>query len=503
MPVSLAATPVPVGLDVLRRPDSSRPGDVAVDGPEGVYERRRRALSASGVVPATRPWALVRVRTPADVAEALGWARRCGRPVSVRSGGHSLSFTAFREGAVVLDLSGLDSIEVDRGTRTARVGAGVTSLALAQALHTEGLAFPVGHKATVGLGGFLLAGGNGWNQGVWGSAAESIRAADVVLPGGPAGSAVAGPGTHRIDRTTDPEAFAALRGAGPGFPGVVTAFELHLRPRPAVVRSVAVFDGRDVAEACAWADRLRESVPPEIELTVYLAPRGGQHAHLTDGSTVTVSATAFCASPAAAETLARQVLRGAPESALRIDRAPTDIPSMLDAQTLPPGLGMAAQQAWTDTSYSTVVPPLLATVGAAPSAHNSVLVSSASYRRAEPPARDMAYLPLGTITVAAYAAWAPGQDDEANRAWPGQVLDAVRPWWAGHYVGELDLRRTPELLPSCFRPGVLDSIAAVRARLDPDGLVAGPLETRADRSVAGSAGQPLGVTEGPPHPQAS
>ncbi len=37
-----------------------------------------------------------------------------------------------------------------------------------RALAAHGLFFPTGHASTVGLGGFILGGGYGWNSRVWG-----------------------------------------------------------------------------------------------------------------------------------------------------------------------------------------------------------------------------------------------------------------------------------------------------------------------------------------------
>jgi FAD/FMN-containing dehydrogenase len=46
------------------------------------------------------------------------------------------------------------------------------------------LAFPVGHCGHVGLSGFLLSGGLGWNSGHWGPACLSIRGLEVVTADG-------------------------------------------------------------------------------------------------------------------------------------------------------------------------------------------------------------------------------------------------------------------------------------------------------------------------------
>jgi FAD/FMN-containing dehydrogenase len=438
--------------DVLTR--AVLPGDAA-------YERSRRALAVSGVVPEDRPALVVAARDAADVASAVRHAARAGLPVTVRSGGHGTAFTALAQGALALDVSGLDDVVVDPVARTARVGPGVTSLALAQALAGTGLAFPVGHKAGVGLGGFLLAGGNGWNQGAWGSACESVRAAEVVLADGR---------RTVLDDASDPEAFAVLRGAGPAFPGVVTSFGLQLWPEPVVRRrSVRMrAAGRDELTAIGeWADALAAVVAPEVELTLVLAPAGGDLG-------VVASVTAFGRDHAHADELLEPVSRALPATTSAVVSSATTMPGLLLDEPARPGAGCVAQQAWSRAGYAEVLPRLAPHLAVAPSAASSVLVSSASYRRSAPPSPDPLHRPLGTLTVAAYAVWSPGEDDDANLAWPTTTLAALAGGTTGHYVGETDLRRTPDRLARCWGGGGIERVRAVRARLDPAGVFRPP-----------------------------
>jgi FAD/FMN-containing dehydrogenase len=365
------------------------------------YPSARRRLSVSGVLPGDRPATVVPAGRPEDVVAALRHAHREGRQVTVCSGGHGTSFTALADGAVALDLSGLDHVAVDRAARTARVGPGTTSLALAESLDGTGLAFPVGHKASVGLGGFLLAGGNGWNQGVWGSGCESVLGADVVLADG---SLVA------IDAATDPEAFAVLRGAGPAFPGVVTSLLVRLWREPVVARRSVRFEVRDasgLAEAGEWADAVARAAPPQVEQTLVLEPGG-------DGVLLTAGLTAFGLDRQHAERLLDSTGPPPPGGSAVVATAPS-VPDLLRSEPARPGRGCVAQQAWSRAGYAQVLPRLASGLREAPSGESSVLVSSASYRRAAPPSNETLHRPLGTLTVAAYAVGPPRAADPRNQ----------------------------------------------------------------------------------------
>ncbi|WP_251152454.1 FAD-binding oxidoreductase [Cellulosimicrobium sp. Marseille-Q4280] len=459
------------------------------------YEAARRGLAVSGVAPADRPALVVRARGVDDVVAALGRARARGTGVTVRSGGHGTAFTALRDGALALDVSRLDGVVLDAASGTADVGPGATSLALADALDGTGFAFPVGHKAGVGLGGFLLAGGNGWNQGEWGSACESVVGAQVVLADGR---------VVEVDAQHDPEAFAVLRGAGPAFPGVVTCFRLRLWPEPVVRRRTVHLRPRGagdhgragLTDVGAWADALARVVAPQVELTLVLVPvAGGTPA-------VVANLTAFGRDAAHADTLLAPLDGPLPAAATAVVRSATSIAGLLRADTVPERPvgqvgpvgpvrpGCVAQQAWTTAGYAEVLPRLATGLGQALSGTSSVLVSSASYRRSAlpgPPAPSPPlHRPLGTLTVAAYAVWEPGVDDEANLAWPSRALAPLADLTTGHYVGETDLRRTPERLARCWTDGGVQRVRALRGRLDPHGLFVPPpgLDAVAEPSTA-------------------
>jgi FAD/FMN-containing dehydrogenase len=75
---------------------------------------------------------------------------------------------------MLIDLSALRQLSIDPVARTASVQPAVSAGDLAAALSEHGLAFPVGHCGSVPVSGYLLAGGSGWNRGVWGPACFSV-----------------------------------------------------------------------------------------------------------------------------------------------------------------------------------------------------------------------------------------------------------------------------------------------------------------------------------------
>src|SRR5829696_1139022 len=189
----------------------------------------------------TRPRYVARCSSPDDVAAALAFAAERGLEVSVRAGGHAVSGKALCEG-VVLDVRGLDFVDVDPARRMVRVGGGATWAQLDRATQEHGLATTGGRVSTTGVAGLTMGGGSGWLERKHGLACDNLVAAEVVTADGRLVRATAG---------EHPDLFWALRGGGGNF-GVVCALELALHPvGPEVYGGLMLFPGERGREILA------------------------------------------------------------------------------------------------------------------------------------------------------------------------------------------------------------------------------------------------------------
>lgn len=110
------------------------------------------------------PLAVVKVTSVEDIVAAVKLAVDNNCRVAVRSGGHSWAAWSVRDHSILIDLGDFKGIEVDRENRLARASPSNTGRELNGKLIPEyGMMFPGGHCPDVGLGGFLLQGGMGWN----------------------------------------------------------------------------------------------------------------------------------------------------------------------------------------------------------------------------------------------------------------------------------------------------------------------------------------------------
>ena len=72
-----------------------------------------------------------------------------------------------REDAILIDLGQYRHIELDEDKCVATVSPSTTGSMLNNFIGPKGFMFAGGHCPDVGLGGFLLQGGMGWNCKVW------------------------------------------------------------------------------------------------------------------------------------------------------------------------------------------------------------------------------------------------------------------------------------------------------------------------------------------------
>ncbi len=193
-----------------------------------------------------RPEAIVYCADAADVATALRWARTSGRPLSLRSGGHSFDAFSVVDGGIVLDLSRLHEVEVDAENRLARIGAGHRVGPIAEELWRHGLTLPLGTCPSVGIAGLTLGGGMGLLSRLWGLTCDNLLKAELVLADGR---------TLACTEVENPDLLWACRGGGGGNFGIATSFVFRLHAIDTVSIFRAVWPWEDLpAVLSTWQD---------------------------------------------------------------------------------------------------------------------------------------------------------------------------------------------------------------------------------------------------------
>ncbi|RMZ84309.1 hypothetical protein DV738_g502, partial [Chaetothyriales sp. CBS 135597] len=205
------------------------------------YERCRRNNPTADTAD-RYPQEIHVVESPEDVVVALKRATELGVHVGVRSSGHIMNLPMIHQDGILIDTVNLNrSVDYNPKTHEICFGPSIRVEEVEGALRKVKRFFPHGHAPTVGAGGFLLAGGQGWFVRGWGATNETwINKIEIVVPDGRVLIASA---------EENEDLFWAARGSGLAFFGVITRFWCAtIRPSIMWERTFK-FDIRDKYEA--------------------------------------------------------------------------------------------------------------------------------------------------------------------------------------------------------------------------------------------------------------
>lgn len=396
-----------------------------------------------------------------DVVAAVQFANEKNYKIAIRAGGHSWAAWSVRDEGILLDLQHLNEIALDQETGIVRVQPAVKGGAeLNPFLKPYGLMFNGGHCPSVGVGGYILQGGQGWCARGWGWSAEQIVAIEVVTA---AGELV------RADATQNSDLYWAARGAGPGFFGVVTCFHLRTRPiPPAIFASVFIYPAQYGAEVLQWLQETHGDMHPHIEIVSvgqFLPQIEG-----VEGSNIPVQIVhgmAFAETEAAAAQMLAP-LRACPllkKAYFYKTCYPTSVEQEVKEQIRmnPEGHRWAVNNAWLQGSPQEVAPLIASSFSQLPTLKTFTLWYSMAPLR---PLPDMAFSLQTDIYMALYAIWEDEADDERCKNWLKAQMQRIEPVTAGQYLGDSDFIHFPRRF---MADANFERLQHIRALRDPQG----------------------------------
>jgi len=158
------------------------------------------------------------------------------------------------DGGIVLNLSAMNTVEIDANGRTAWAQTGVTAGDYTKATGEHGLATGLGDTPTVGLGGITLSGGIGFLVRKNGLTIDNLLAAEVVTADGE---------LLQVDEETHADLFWALRGGGGNF-GVATRLRFRLHEIDEVVGGMMMLPAS--TEVITGLVAAAEAAPEELSV---------------------------------------------------------------------------------------------------------------------------------------------------------------------------------------------------------------------------------------------
>jgi FAD/FMN-containing dehydrogenase len=228
-----------------------RPDDAAYDEARKIY---------NGMIDG-RPALIARPTGTADVMSAVSFARENEQLIGVRCGGHSVAGHSAHDGGVLLDLSLMKGVHIDRERGLARANGGVLWGEYDRETQAFGLHTPGGRVTTTGVGGFTTGGGYGWTSTKFGLTCDSLVEADVVTADGRLLTA---------SETENEDLFWGIRGGSGNF-GIVTSFQFRLHPLgPIILGGLLVFPLEKAEQAMAAYRELVADPPDELATAAVL-----------------------------------------------------------------------------------------------------------------------------------------------------------------------------------------------------------------------------------------
>jgi FAD/FMN-containing dehydrogenase len=433
------------------------------------YEATRVHMVWNQRVPQRYPDAIAVVGSDEDVVAAVRLARSRGLRIAVRSGGHNWIGTSLRDGGLLIDLERLNGVQINAAARTAVAQPAIRNVDLVAALERQGLAFPSGHCPSVAVGGYLLAGGQGWNQGTWGPACQNVLAIDLVNAEGDVITA---------DARQHPDLLWAARGGGPGFPGVILRYHLRLFTAPRVVtQSMYVYPLELVEAVVPWLAQTVPTLAASVEQLLLMSPPPSNVAgRLADPHRRYLTIWPIAFGDSLAETgAALAPLETCPvldQALARFFNTPVTWNELFDveADVFPEGYRYDSEVVWSDADPTPVLSGLRDRLAQAPSPETMVLAAVTGPPTVDPSAREFAYSMATPLFVAFYSIWERAADDAANMRWQREAIQSLAPVTRGYYIGETDLLASPTRAAAALAPGVWERLQAIRRQYDPQGV---------------------------------
>jgi FAD/FMN-containing dehydrogenase len=372
-----------------------------------------------------RPGVIVRCASKNDVVRAVNLARENDLLVTVRGAGHNIAGNSIADGAMMIDLSGMKSVDVDAASQTVTAQPGVTLGELDAATQEHGLAVSVGINSTTGVAGLTLGGGFGWMSRKHGLTIDNLISAEVVTAAGEVVTASA---------DSHPDLFWAIRGGGGNF-GIVTSFLYRAHPiGPEILSGLIVHPGSD-ARACLDFYRDFAAQAPE-ELTTWVVMRKApplpflpEEVHGTD---VLVFAVMYTGDMESGET----ALRALRDYGNPIADAIGPHPYVGWQTAFDPLLTPGFRNYWKSHNFAGLTDELfdvlVSAAGNLPSGHSEIFLAQLGGASSRVAPTDTAYWARNAaFTMNVHTRWETADEDELCVSWARKLFGDVEPYATG------------------------------------------------------------------------
>ncbi|MFC3285061.1 FAD-binding oxidoreductase [Litchfieldella rifensis] len=451
---------IDVKPDVLNRLKMQLQGPLYTPGDAGFEESR----SLWNAMIDRKPAIIVRCLGTADVMAGVRFAREHNLLLCIKGGGHNIAGLAAADGALMLDLSLMRGVWVDRESRVAHAQAGCILGDVDRETQVHGLAAVLGFVSTTGIAGLTLGGGFGYLTRRWGWTVDNVTGMDVVTADG-----------RLVHASHDEHAdlFWGLRGGGGNF-GVVTGFDYRLHDvGPEVVGGLVAWPASEAPEVLELYRTLAEQAPPELTLVAIMrkAPPAPWLPLERHGTPIVALLACYSGDPDEGEKVVAPIKSfGKPIGDVLVRRPYAQMQTLLDA-TQPKG----RRYYWKSEYLSSIEPAFcekaIEHAASVRSPHSSVIlfqIGGALHRL------DHDHSPVGNrdaryvFNVA--GSWEQPDDDQANIEWARNAWHDMKSFsTGGTYINFLTEDEGAERVEAALG-SALQRLGKIKSRWDPQNV---------------------------------
>lgn len=410
-----------------------------------------------------KPAVIARCVGTSDVIHAVNFGRDQKLLVSVKGGGHNSAGNAVCDDGIMIDLSFMRRVNVDKSSKRVRVDGGALLSDVDYETQLYGLAVSGGIVSHTGVGGLALGGGFGWISRSQGLSVDNLLSADVVTANGKLVTASA---------EENPDLYWGIRGGGGNF-GIVTSFIFKCEEIGTDVYSGMIIKKFENAREYIQFHRDYVRTLPD-EMTVWMVIRHAPPLPFipsdVHGKMVIALPFVWLGDPAKGEELIKPIREYTESHGEGIGMNPwVSWQSGFDALN-----DHGARNYWKSHHLKGIPDDCIDTIikfaGNMPSAECEVFIPHMEGVPSRIPVGETAFSHRSTpFVLNIHTRWQDKKGDEQSLAWARDFHRSAEPYSQGVYVNFLS-NEGEDRVKDAYTEGVWDRLVEVKNKFDPNNL---------------------------------
>jgi len=407
-----------------------------------------------------RPAVVVRCLGVGDMIACVELARANDLVLCIKGGGHNIAGLATADGALMLDMSLMRGVWVDRQQAVAHAQAGCLLGDVDREAQVHGLATVLGFVSATGIAGLTLGGGFGYLTRRWGWTSDNVVGMDVVTSD-----------ARLVRASTEEHAdlFWGLRGGGGNF-GVVTGIDYALHPvGPEVVGGVVAWPASEASQVLELYRTLAGQAPLELTLVALMrmAPPAPWLPKDMHGKPIVALLACYSGTLEDGEKAVAPIKAfGKPVGDILVPRPYAQMQSLLDA-TQPKGRRYYWKSEYLPRIEPALCEKVIAHAARIRSPHSAVVLFQIEGALNQ---LDETHSPVGNrdahYVLNVTGAWEQAADDAANIEWTRRAWTDMKAFsTGGNYINFLTDDESPERVEAALGKG-RTRLATVKAAWD-------------------------------------